>query len=249
MGQRQEKLNMRLKTSSLFFFLTVFIIKNGVCQNNEIGVFFGGTNYIGDVGPTTYINPFSTEKMNVFGIIYKKNISKRITLRGGINFAEISSDDNWKGSSEYRVKRGKYFENKLEEVNLSLEFNFREFDTTSDKFQHSSYVRSGLSYFRFDDLFYPEGINQAQSFAKHNEFSIPISVGYKIKPSKSFALGFEITANHSFSENLDGSYPKRFDDYELYSQKYFGGNLSQDWYVFTGFTLTYIFGNYECYCP
>ena len=27
-------------------------------QDNEIGFFFGGTNYIGDVGPTTYINPF-----------------------------------------------------------------------------------------------------------------------------------------------------------------------------------------------
>ena len=62
-------------------------------------------------------------------------------------------------------------------------------------------------------------------------------------------VGFEITANQSFTENLDGSYPKRFKDYELYSQKSFGGNLSQDWYVFTGFTLTYIFGNYECYCP
>ena len=82
-----------------------------------------------------------------------------------------------------------------------------------------------------------------------SEFAIPIAVGYKIKPNKSFALSFEITANHSFSENLDGSYPKRFEDYELYSQKSFGGNLSQDWYVFTGFTLTYIFGNYECYCP
>ena len=30
-------------------------------QDNEIGVFFGGTNYIGDVGPTTYVNPFSKD--------------------------------------------------------------------------------------------------------------------------------------------------------------------------------------------
>ena len=27
-------------------------------QDNEIGVFFGGTNYIGDIGPTTYVYPF-----------------------------------------------------------------------------------------------------------------------------------------------------------------------------------------------
>ena len=248
---------MKLKRTSIFLFL-IFILTSGHTQNNEIGIFFGGTNYIGDVGPTTYINPLPkknylsdelSEFNSVISIIYKKNISKRIALRGGLSIAEISSNDLWRSSSNYRKSREKSFKNNLEEVNVSLEFNFREFDITSDNFQHSPYVRSGLSYFRFDDLFYPEGINQAQSFAKHNEFSIPISVGFKIKPIKSFAIGFEITANYSFSENLDGSYPKRFEDYELYSQKSFGGNLSQDWYVFTGFTLTYIFGNYECYCP
>ena len=248
---------MKLKLTSIFLFM-IFILSSGHSQNNEIGIYFGGTNYIGDVGPTTYINPFAKQNKTedklgrastFIGVIYKKHMSDRLAIRGGFSIAEIHSSDYWKGSSEYRTDRGKYFTNNIEELNLSLEFNFRKFDTTSDNFQYSPYVRSGLSYFRFNDLFYPEGINQAQSFAKHNEFSIPISVGFKIKPIKSFAIGFEITANHSFSENLDGSYPKRFEDYELYSQKSFGGNLSQDWYVFTGFTLTYIFGNYECYCP
>ena len=231
----------------IFFFSTVHIFS----QDNEIGIFAGGSNYIGDVGPTTYISPFSYNASTnyVGGVIFRKNFNERISARAKLNYSKIGSSDNWPQTADYRQQRGKWFTNKIEELSLSLEFNFREFDITSDNFQYSPYVRSGLSYFRFDDLFYPEGINQAQSFAKHNEFSIPISVGFKIKPIKSFAIGFEITANHSFSENLDGSYPKRFEDYELYSQKSFGGNLSQDWYVFTGFTLTYIFGNYECYCP
>ena len=52
-------------------------------QDNEIGVFFGGTNYIGDVGPTTYVNPFpathslTNEKSSfttVFGILYRKTL-------------------------------------------------------------------------------------------------------------------------------------------------------------------------------
>ena len=242
------------------FFLLLFILifKNINGQNNEIGVFFGGTNYIGDVGPTTYISPLKKQNYTkdkpgrsdyVVGILYKKNLSNRLAARFGFNIAKLHSSDYWSGSSNYRKQRGKWFSNKIEELNLSLEFNFKEFDTTSDEFQQTFYIRSGISYFRFNDLFYPEGINKAQSFAKHNSFSIPISVGFKIKPLKSFALGFEITANHSFTENLDGSFPKRFKDYELYSQKYFGGNLSQDWYVFTGINLTYIFGNYECYCP
>ena len=80
-------------------------------------------------------------------------------------------------------------------------------------------------------------------------FAIPISVGFKTKTYQKFCnWSFEISAHHSFTENLDGSYP-RFDESTLYSQGSFGGNLSQDWYVFTGLSLTYIFGNYECYCP
>jgi hypothetical protein len=49
-------------------------------QNNEIGIFAGGSNYIGDVGPTTYIHPFSYNISTnvVAGIIYRKNLNERI---------------------------------------------------------------------------------------------------------------------------------------------------------------------------
>ena len=89
-------------------------------QDNEIGVFFGGTNYIGDVGPTTYVNPFSKDNISgdkenmskgVIGLVYKKNFSNRFALRLGFNYAEIQSSDFWKGSSNYRLERGKYFKN------------------------------------------------------------------------------------------------------------------------------------------
>ena len=112
---------MKLKQTSILLFL-IFILNSGYSQNNEIGIFFGGTNYIGDVGPTTYINPLPkknylsdelSEFNSVISIIYKKNISKRIALRGGLSIAEISSNDLWKGSSNYRKSREKSFKNNL----------------------------------------------------------------------------------------------------------------------------------------
>ena len=43
-------------------FLFVLIALNiSYSQDNEIGLIFGGTNYIGDVGPTTYINPLNNQ--------------------------------------------------------------------------------------------------------------------------------------------------------------------------------------------
>ena len=225
-------------------------------QDNEIGLFFGGTNYIGDVGPTTFINPFSKDNISgdrqdmskgVFGIIYRKNLSNRIGIRLGFNYAEIQSSDFWKGSANYRIERGKFFKNNLHEFHIGLDFNFLEFETSSNDFEFTPYIHSGLSFFRYDALHYPIGINEAQSYGKDNDIALPITVGLKIKPLNSFVIGIEISAKHSFTENLDGSYPD-FKDSSIYSQRPFGSNLSQDWYVYSGITLTYLFGNYECDC-
>ena len=234
----------------------IFIFNHLQSQDNEIGLFFGGTNYIGDVGPTTFINPFSKDNVSgdiqnmsnaVFGIIYRKNLSNRFAIRLGFNYAEIQSSDFWKGSANYRIERGKFFKNNLHEFHIGLDFNFLEFETSSNDFEFTPYIHSGLSFFRYDALHYPIGINEAQSYGKDNDIALPITVGLKIKPLNSFVIGIEISAKHSFTENLDGSYPD-FKDSSIYSQRPFGSNLSQDWYVYSGITLTYLFGNYECDC-
>ena len=69
-----------------------------------------------------------------------------------------------------------------------------------------------------------------------------------LKTPRDFIIGFEISAKHTFTDNLDGSYPN-FENMQFYSQKPFGSNLSQDWYVFSGLTITYVFGSEPCYCP
>ena len=44
-------------SKALKFLFVLFAFNISCSQDNEIGLIFGGTNYIGDVGPTTYINP------------------------------------------------------------------------------------------------------------------------------------------------------------------------------------------------
>ena len=96
---------MNVKLNILVFLVFISNVANS--QDNEIGFFFAGTNYIGDVGPTTYVNPFSVtssvdnEKSSfttAVGILYRKNFSNRFGLRLGFNLADIESSDLWKGS-------------------------------------------------------------------------------------------------------------------------------------------------------
>jgi len=228
----------------MIFFTTLTVFS----QNNEIGIFAGGSNYIGDVGPTTYIHPFSYNISTnlVAGIIYRKNLNERIGLRAKFNYAKIGSSDNWPKTAEYRKQRGKYFKNRIVEFGLGIDFNFVDFDIYNSSFQMSPYIGTGISFFKYDSLKYEIGNAEAIQYGDAIDLSFPITIGYKIKPFNSFIIAFEINANYSNSDNLDGSYP---DQNQIASSDYFGSTLSKDWYVFSGITLTYLFGNKKCYCP
>ena len=228
----------------IFFFSTVHIFS----QDNEIGIFAGGSNYIGDVGPTTYISPFSYNASTnyVGGVIFRKNFNERISARAKLNYSKIGSSDNWPQTVDYRKERGKYFKNRLVEVGVGIDFNFFEFDVYESTLQMTPYISTGISFFEYDSLKYDKSESMATQYGDASSISIPVTLGYKIKPLKDFIIAFEITANHSFTDNLDGSRPdKKF----LISTDYFGSTLSKDWYVFSGISITYLFGKKKCYCP
>ena len=228
----------------IFFFITVHVFS----QDNEIGIFAGGSNYIGDVGPTTYISPFSYNASTnyVGGIIFRKNFNERISARAKFNYSKIGSSDNWPQTVDYRQQRGKYFKNKIIEFGLGVDFNFFEFDVFENSLQMTPYVSTGISYFSYDALRYQQTDSKAIKYADANNLSLPITLGYKIKPLKDFIIAFEITANHSYTDNLDGSNPS---EKQLSSSDYFGSTLSKDWYVFSGISITFLFGKKNCYCP
>ena len=234
----------RKNINLLFLLITTSIFS----QNNEIGFFAGGANYIGDVGPTTYIQPFSQNASNnlVAGIIYRKNFNDRISARAKFNYAKIGSSDIWPNTVDYRQARGLYFRNEIKELGLGIDFNFLEFDVLENSLQMTPFISTGISFFRYNALRYQIGVLEATKYGDASNISIPITLGYKIKPVDDFIFSFEITANHTYSDNLDGSQPG---EKQKSSSYYFGSTLSQDWHVFSGISLTYIFGTKKCYCP
>ena len=91
-------------------------------QIHEIGVFAGGSNFVGDVGPTTYVSP---NKL-AFGLLYKWNKSPRHSYRFSYTQSKITSND-LDSKEASRNQRGYRFDNSIKEVSLGLEFNFFDF--------------------------------------------------------------------------------------------------------------------------
>ena len=100
----------------LIFLFTAFSLQ---AQINEVGLFVGGSNYIGDVGPTDYISPHDL----AIGIVYKWNRSPRHAYRFSLMHGKITSDDA-DSQTPGRKLRGFKFENSITEVSAGLEFNF-----------------------------------------------------------------------------------------------------------------------------
>ena len=218
-----------------FFCILSFVVSNA--QIHEIGIFAGGNNYIGDVGPTNYVKPNEF----AFGVLYKWNKSPRHSWRVSYTQGKITSDDK-DSDMPARKQRGLNFENSVKELSLGLEFNFFDFNLHESGFLLTPYVYSGISYFRYTELYYLN--NQYEEDDKKNSFAIPMTVGVKTRIAEKLILGFEVGARYTFTDNLDGSNPKN----DSFDTLRFGNLNSKDWYVFSGFTLTYTFGNKPCYC-
>jgi hypothetical protein len=206
-------------------------------QIHEVGVFLGASNYIGDVGPTNYI------ALNdpAFGILYKYNKSPRHAYRLSYTQSKITSND-LDSKEPSRTQRDYHFENSIKEVSLGLEFNFFDFNLHELERKISPYVYSGISYFRYNELYIQSGNTTKDQAA--NSFALPMIVGLKSNISRSLILAMEVGARYTLTDNLDGSNPKN----ESLKILQFGNINNNDWYVFSGLTLTYTFGEKPCYC-
>ncbi|MDX1461793.1 MAG: DUF6089 family protein [Marinirhabdus sp.] len=221
--------------------IAVFSVLMTRAQTYEVGGFVGGANYIGDIGKTNYISPSDL----VVGGVFKWNRSERHSFRASVLVAGLSGDD-MDSNEERRQQRGYSFKNTITEMSLGLEYTFWEFNMYRGQPVSTPYLYTGITYFRYNALYKRPGSDIIIEYDKAGTLAIPMTVGYKTTLGTKLVLGFEVGARYTFTDNLDGSNPvgELEDDVSLK----FGNTNSDDWYVFTGATLTFTFGRKPCYC-
>ena len=208
-------------------------------QMHEFGIQINNTNYVGEIGKTTFINP--TDSGN--GLFYKRNFTTRFAVRAELGFAKISGND-LESEEPARKTRKFSFENNLLYGNAIFEFNYLDFNLDDLRHSWTPYVFVGIGYHTYDDLFFETlSDEKAQHNIRASSWGIPFGLGIKTKLTRFLVLGAEVKALYSFSDNIDGSFPT-FGG----TNNSFGTQLSNDWVMFSGITLSYSFGRPPCYC-
>jgi hypothetical protein len=202
-------------------------------QVYEIGVSLGGTNYVGDIGSTRYINPNQLAG-NVF---FKYNYNPRIVFRGTLSYLPIKGDDA-NADTDLRRNRGFNFANTITELAIGMEYNFYEYDVSSEDKSWTPYILFELAAVNYSYI-KEQSAALETVLTKKRSLAVPIGVGFKSKLSGNIAFSLETKFRYTFEDDLDYSTDK------IPSLDFSG--TGNDWYMFTGVSLIYTFGRPACY--
>ena len=202
-------------------------------QIHEVGLYFGGANYVGDIGENSYINP-----NNLAGsIFYKYNTNPRIALRATYSYLPIQAND-LKATTTFRRNRALNFSNTINELALGLEYNFYEFDLSSEDKTWTPYLLLEFVGFNYKNVKSHTSSGQ-KIYGQKTSYAIPFGIGYKSKLYSTLAFAFETKFRYTFEDDLDYA-----------SNKTPNINIEgtgNDWYMFTGVSLIYTFGRPACF--
>ncbi|MDN3666200.1 DUF6089 family protein [Algibacter miyuki] len=218
--------------------LSLFCSQISHSQINEIGVFVGGSNLIGDIGATKYISPNAP----ALGLLYKWNRSTRHSYRISVIYSDLQAYDS-DAKDPRRLERDFDFNSSLLEIAAGMEFTFVDFNLHARRTVATPYLFTGISATKFDNYHFA---NNRQTTENNSSWTvgIPMAIGFKTNVLGNLIFSAEVGARYTFSDNIDGSMPEGSTN-----QQYQFGNINNnDWYTFTGITLTYTFGVKPCYC-
>jgi hypothetical protein len=200
-----------------FIFIVAFLpalsaLAKRPTKSKEIGVFLGGSYYIGDLNPMGHFN-FTRP---AGGAIFRYNFNPRASFRASFLMGTIEGYDSF-SSSKANLQRNLSFQSSIAEVSAQLEFNFLDYEIGNDKHKFSPYIFLGLAGFRFNpqaeynntwqDL-QPlgtegQGLSGGPSGYSLIQVSIPFGVGIKANLSNKIGLTVEWGMRKTFTDYLD----------------------------------------------
>jgi hypothetical protein len=215
------------------FILTIILLSTVAAsaqrkkKSAEIGVFLGGSYYIGDLNPFGHFNQFTKP---AGGFVFRYNLDPRLAVRANVLFGGIEGHDSF-SKSDAALQRNLSFKSPITELSGQLEFNFLDYQIGNEKRKFSPYIFLGIAGFKFNPqgelnnnwvALQPlgtegQGLDGGASKKKYKlvQISIPFGVGVKANLSKNIGISFEWGIRKTFTDYLDDVSTKYYDPVKL----------------------------------
>lgn len=209
-------MKLRYYKGLLVGFVLLFSVglSNAQTRSLELGLFGGGSYYIGEMNTWFHFNKTKL----ALGAMARLNINPRWAVRLSYYRGGIQGED----TVTTRAFPNNYsFTSTVNDISAVAEFNFWEYYIGSKKNFFTPYIFAGFTYY-FSD--YSSGL------------AFPFGAGCKISLSERLALGAEWGLRKTFSDVLDGVNATEYQSgIDLGADK----TSTWDWYGFAGITITY----------
>ncbi|MEQ8623464.1 MAG: DUF6089 family protein [Vicingaceae bacterium] len=223
-----------LKKSLFFLFITLvsFFTAQAQRKTAELGIFIGRSYYLGELNPKTHVG--NGVGGFTYGGIFRYNLNKRYTLKATLVRTKIGAADE-KVDFEFNQARNASFETIITEFASTIEFNFLPYKTGDKDHFFTPYLFVGFSIYKAAPNNVTIGgaqFNGSEAESKTG-LALPFGPGMKLSLGNKWGLAMEWGFRKTSYDAIDGIPNRTAEVFEL------GKEYDNDWFVVTGFTLTF----------
>jgi hypothetical protein len=181
----------------------------------EMGVYGGGSYYIGDLNRTRH---FIDSKL-AGGLVFRYNLSTRHSMRFTANYGNVYAFDS-DGKASDQINRNLSFKSRIIELAAGFEVNLFKYRINDMKYPFTPYFFYQLAYARINpkaELNGNEvalqplgtegqgtGIPGTKDRAYNlNQLTVPLGIGFKFNLRKRVAISIEYGIRKTFTDYLD----------------------------------------------
>jgi hypothetical protein len=246
-------------TGAVMLVMLLFSFKAYTQSTLEVGAFGGASYYIGDINPAMHFK----QLVPAYGFVARYSQGTRFAFRFNLSTTEVTADD---AVVKFNEGRGLNFKSRINDASFVAEFNFFDYFTGSKNDYVTPFIFGGVSIFHFtprdldDNLLRPLGTEGQFMFDVNDNrigpepysqwgVSVPFGLGIKYSLTKRIGVTVEWRMHKTFTDYIDDIstvYPGSPDmglhptgDNTFGVQR--GDRSNNDWYSFTGASLTYRF--------
>jgi len=244
----------------ILFYISMVVPARGQIEM-EAGLYGGDSYYIGDLNPNVQ---FKNAQI-AYGAFARYNIDDRWAVKLGVSEGKVEGNSE---TTNFLPGRDLQFESAITDVSMTAEFNFFSYFTGSRYNWITPYIYGGVGYFHFDPMsgghrlqpLGTEGQNVGYDGRKPyslNQVSLPFGLGVKVSLGKRIGMTAFWEMHKTFTGYIDDVSKTYYlngpginandpsgmlsDPTRSHTPGMQRGNNNDDWYSFSGLTVSYKF--------